>query len=258
MNIERKTLSLAVISVIFIGLGLQGCSVTSKGKSDITSKTDGTAKSQVDATVRSDTARTLAPYFIPVTTKTMAPDSDGFIKRWLLLEPISKPNRSNTVFTDSYIRTAFATEYFPNQFTVLPKDGEKVKVGEKELKWHALESTNFNVKLFRFAYGLRKEIYGVLFWAVTVVNSPEEVKNARMAVGSNSASMWWLNGKEAVILSGDRRMVMDDCVSARLTLNKGKNIIRGAVINGPGMSDFCVRFLDENGEPIKGITISCE
>ena len=258
MNIERKTLSLAVITVILIGSGLQGCSVTSKGKTDSTSKTDGTAKSQVDATVRSDTARTIAPYFIPATTKTMTPDSEGFIQRWLLLEPISKPNRSNTVFTDSYIRTAFTTEYFPNQFTVLPKDGEKVTVGEKELKWHALESTNFNVKLFRFAYGLRKEIYGVLFWAVTVVNSPEEMKNVRMAVGSNSASMWWLNGKEAVILSGDRRMVMDDCVSARLTLDKGKNIIRGAVINGPGMSDFCVRFLDENGDPIKGITVSCE
>ena len=249
---------MAVITVILIGSGLQGCSATSKSKPDSTPKTDGTAKVQADVPVRSDTARTIAPYFIPATTKTMTPDSEGFIQRWLLLEPISKPNRSNTVFTDSYIRTAFTTEYFPNQFTVLPKDGEKVTVGEKELKWHALESTNFNIKLFRFAYGLRKEIYGVLFWAVTVVNSPEEMKNVRMAVGSNSASMWWLNEKEAVILSGDRRMVMDDCVSPRLTLNQGKNIIRGAVINGPGMSDFCVRFLDEKGDPIKGITISCE
>jgi hypothetical protein len=256
MNIKHKTLLLAMISVILIGL--LGCSVKSKSKTDSTTKTDGTATSQVDATVKSDTARTIAPYFIPATAKTMTPDSEGFIQRWLLLEPIIKPNRSNTVFTDSYIRTAFTTEYFPNQFTVLPKDGEKVKVGEQELTWHALESTNFNVKLFRFAYGLRKPVYGVLFWAVTVVNCPEEIKNVRMTIGSNSASMWWLNGEEAVILSGDRRMVMDDCVSARLTLNKGKNIIRGAVINGPGMSDFCVRFLNEKGEPIKGITISCE
>jgi hypothetical protein len=266
MNIKSKTLSLAVISVILAGLGIQGCSVTSKSKTDSASQTEGTAKDQVEGTAKSqvytpakpDTTRSIAPYFIPATTKTMTPDNEGFIKRWLLLEPISKPNRSNTVFTDSYIRTAFTTEYFPNQFTVLPKDGEKVKVGEQELKWHALESTNFNVKLFRFAYGLRKPVYGVLFWAVTVVNCPEEIKNVRMAVGSNSASMWWLNGEEAVILSGDRRMVMDDCVSARLTLKQGKNIIRGSIINGPGMSDFCVRFLDEKGEPIKGITISCE
>ena len=244
MNIRRKTLLLVMGSVILAGLGLQGYSVTPGGKTDIT--------------FQSDTARSIAPYFIRATTKKKTPDSEGFIQRWLLLEPINKPNRSNTVFTDSYIRTAFTAGYFPNQFTVLPKDGEKVKVGDQELTWHALESSIFNVKLFRFAYGLRKQIYGVLFWAVTVVNSPQEMKNVRMAVGSNSASMWWLNGKEAVILSGDRRMVMDDCVSTRLTLNKGKNIIRGAVINGPGMSDFCVRFLDEKGKPVKDLTISCE
>ena len=244
MNIKQRTLSLAVISVILTGLGLQAQPVTS-GR-------------QMDDPTKRDTVRSIAAYFAPATKSKKTPDPEGFIQRWLLLEPINKPNRSNTVFTDSYIRTAFTTEYFPDQFTLLPKNGEKVKVGEQELIWHALDSKNFNVKLFRFAYGLDKQVYGVLFWAVTVVNSPREMINVRMAVGSNSASMWWLNGKEAVILSGDRRMVMDDCVSPRLTLNKGKNIIRGAVINGPGMSDFCVRFLDEKGEPIKDLTISCE
>lgn len=198
----------------------------------------------------------LSDYFSPATTNTMSPDSEGFIQRWLLLEPIDKPNRSNTVFTDSYIREAFATEYFPNQFTVLPKDGDKVKVGKQKLTWHALDSKLFNVKLFHFASGLKKQVYGVLFWAVTVIECPEDMENIRMSVGSNSASMWWLNGEEAVILSGDRRMVKDDCLSRRLTLKKGKNIIRGAIINGPGMSDFCVRFLNENGTPVNNITIS--
>jgi hypothetical protein len=174
------------------------------------------------------------------------------------MEPLHKPNRSNTVFTDSYLRKTFDTLYFAKQSTILPKPGEKVKVGDQELTWHALDSKNFNVKLFRFAYGLNKSTYGVMFWAVTIVNSPQEMKNVRMAVGSNSASMWWLNGKEAVLLSGDRRMVMDDVVSSRLTLNRGKNIIRGVVINGPGMSDFCIRFLDEKGLPVKDLTISYE
>jgi hypothetical protein len=244
MNIKRKTLLLEVSFVILAGVGLQGCSATSKVTSN------GTAKS--------DTARSIAAYFTSATTSKKTPDADGFLQRWLLLEPINKPNRSNTIFTDSYIRKAFDTMYFPNQFTVLPKNGEKVKVGAQDLTWHALDSKNFNVKLFRFAYGLNKQVYGVLFWAVTIVNSPREMKNVRLAVGSNSASMWWLNGKEAVMLSGDRRMVMDDVVSTRLTLNQGKNIIRGAVINGPGMSDFCVRFLDEKGEPIKDLTITYE
>lgn len=198
----------------------------------------------------------LAPYFSQGTTESITPDEKGFIRRWLLLEPIDKPNRTNIVFTDSYIREAFNTVYFPTQFTKLPKNGETVKVGKQKLKWHALDSNLFNVKLFRFATNLEKQYYGVLFWAATVINCPEDIPNVRISVGSNSASMWWLNGKEAVILSGDRRMVKDDCLSKRLTLKKGKNIIRGAVINGPGMSDFCIRILDEQGEPVKNFTIS--
>jgi hypothetical protein len=244
MNIKCKIVLLAAGFVLLTGTGLQA-------------QPDRQLR-QMDDPAKRDTVRSIAQYFTPATKSKMTPDADGFIQRWLLLEPISKPNRTNTVFIDSYLRKAFDTLYFPNQFTIVPKDGEKVKVGEQELTWHALDSRNFNVKLFRFAYGLNKPVYGVLFWAVTVVNSPEEMENVRMAVGSNSASMWWLNGKEAVLLSGDRRMVMDDCVSTRLTLNKGRNIIRGAVINGPGMSDFCVRFIDEKGEPVKNLTITCK
>jgi hypothetical protein len=243
MNLKHTTLFPALGVLLLLATGIHWPSLASGNNA---------------GTQAGDTVRSIAAYFTPATTAKKTPDAEGFIQRWLLLEPINKPNRGNTVFTDSYIREAFKTEYFPNQFTVLPKDGEVVKVGEQELSWHALDSKNYNVKLFRFAYGLNKQIYGVLFWAVTVVNSPKEMKNVRMAVGSNSASMWWLNGQEAVILSGDRRMVMDDCVSPRLTLNKGRNIIRGAVINGPGMSDFCLRFLDENGEPVKDLTITCK
>lgn len=207
--------------------------------------------------------RTVAPYFKPVTATPKAPDKDGFIQRWLLLEPISNGLRTNTVFTESYVREAFNTEYFPNQFTVTPKHGDKVTVnpqgtGDSELQWHALDSTTWNVKLFRFAYGVDKPFYGITFFVYTVIDCPRDIKNVRMAAGSNSASMWWLNGKEAVGLFGDRRMVMDDCVSKRLTLNKGKNVIRGAVINGPGMSDFCLRFIDEQGEPVKDFSITLE
>jgi len=197
-----------------------------------------------------DHPRTLAPYFTPATASPKSPDKDGFLQRWMLLEPINKPNRGNTVFTDSYVRAALT-----NQFSGVPHDGDKVNVAGQELAWHSLDSSIFNVKLFRFADGLTNQTYGVIFWAVTVVNSPREMKNVRLAVGSNASSMWWLNDKEAVNLFGDRRMVMDDCVSKRITLNKGRNVIRGAVINGPGMSDFCVRFIDENGNPITDITL---
>jgi len=96
-----------------------------------------------------DTPRSLAPYFTPATSSPQPPDTDGFLLRWLLLEPIKKPIRSNAVFADSWVRTNIMTEYFPDQFTVVPRDGDKVTVAGEEFAWHALDSANFNVKLFR-------------------------------------------------------------------------------------------------------------
>ena len=242
MHFNRNHILLTLGVLGIAGSVFTGCSTASK--------------STAVAAAKTDTIRTLAQYFTPASASKNTPDADGFIRRWSVLEPINKPNRSNTVFTDSYLKNAFDTVYFKEQLTVIPKDGETVKVGRQDLKWHALDSRNFNIKLFRFAYGLNMPTYGVLFWTVTVVNSPRELKNVRLAAGSNSASMWWVNGKEALLLSGDRRMVMDDGVSARLTLNQGKNIIRGAIINGPGMSDFCIRFLDEKGDAVKDLNIT--
>ena len=237
----------------------------------------------VRAQVYADSSTQLDKYLVPATTAVATPDDQGFLGRWLLLDPISKPNRSNTVFVDSYIRDVFAVPYFKGQLGDVPKDGSKVKVTVeyqppvdlsaggrprfqqgpieyekkvKQLQWHAFDSKRYNVKLFRFATNMTEDRYGVIFWAVTVVNCEEDIPNVRLAVGSNSASMWWVNGEEAVILSGDRRMVMDDCASPRLTLKKGRNIVWGAVINGPGMSDFCARFIDEAGNPVKNITLT--
>jgi hypothetical protein len=197
-----------------------------------------------------------APVFAPATAAPKAPDADGFLQRWLLLEPISKPNRTNTGFTGTYVREALTTQYFANQFGPVPKNGQIETVAGAPLAWHAVDTKLFDVKLFNFAQDLGKPTYGVIFWAVTIVDSPREIPNVRLAVGSNSASMWWVNGQEAAGLFGDRRMVMDDVVSAPLTLHMGRNVIRGAVINGPGLSDFCVRFLDADGRPVRDITLA--
>ena len=194
-------------------------------------------------------------YMKPATGQNAQPDEEGFIRRWLLLEPIRQDIRSNVIFTNTWLREAFSKQYFSDQMTILPKDGQKVKVGNQKLAWHLLDSETYNMRLFRFAEKWGQQTYGSLFWAVTVIDCPEEILDVRLAAGSNGASMWWLNGEEVLLLEGDRRMVEDDGVSQRLTLRKGRNILRCAVINGPGLSDMCVRFLDEKGNPITNFTI---
>ena len=165
----------------------------------------------------------IEPYFSASGKQPVAPHAAGFIQRWLLLEPIKVDVKSNVVFTDSYLKELFAKQYFPKQMELLPKDGTIVKAGKEKLRWHALDSKLYNVKLFRFATSYEKPKYGVLFFAVTIIDCPEEVR--------------------------------DDVISRKLTLKKGRNILRGAVVNGPGMSDFCLRFIDAFGNPVRNFSI---
>jgi hypothetical protein len=157
------------------------------------------------------------------------------------MEPIAVDVRSNIIFTNSWLREKFADE-----LAQLPK---------QKGKWYTLDSENYNVKLFRFAEKYGKQTYGSFFWCETTIDCSEDIENVRLACGSNGASMWWLNDEEVLLLEGDRRMVEDDGMSQRLTLKKGRNVLRAAVINGPGLSDMCARFLDEKGLPITNYTL---
>jgi hypothetical protein len=203
---------------------------------------------------QNDAARAPAPTLVRPTSGNKAPNADGFIQRWLILEPI----KTNGQLTDSAVQTAVKTDYFPNQFTVVPRDGSAVSAAGAELRWHAVDTINYNVNLYHFAYALKQPTSNVLFWIVTVVNAPRDMPDIRLAIGSNAASVWWVNGQEVIGIYNDRQTVIDDGVSRRLTLKKGPNIVRAAVINAGGATDFCARFLDEDGNPVKGITISLE
>ena len=192
---------------------------------------------------------------VPAKAAPLRPNLDGYIRRWILLEPIKQDIRSNVIFTNAWLRETFAKQWFKDQLTILPRNGQKTKVGKQDLRWHTLDSRTYNVRLFRFAEKWGQQTYGSLFWAVTVIDCPDDMPNVRLAAGSNGASIWWLNGEEVLLLEGDRRMVEDDGMSGRVTLKKGRNILRCAVINGPGLSDMCVRFIDENNQPITNFNI---
>ena len=225
---------------------------TPKGVTDLVITVEGDAGISVDNVQFKNRPK----YFSPATAQSAQPDEAGFIRRWLLLEPIKYEIRSNIIFTNTWLEENLAKTYFKDQMTILPKDGQKVKAGKQTLAWHAIDSENYNIKLFRFAEKCGQQTYGSLFWIVTYIDCPEEISDVRLAAGSNGASKWWLNGEEVLLLEGDRRMVEDDGMSPRLTLKKGRNILRCAVINGPGLSDLCARFIDEKGNPVKTYTLS--
>jgi hypothetical protein len=202
---------------------------------------------QIPVNVDPDLASTLTR----PATPTKDPDGEGFIRRWLVLEPTGANG-----LTQSIVRTIVKKEHFPGQFSVIPRNGDKVDVEGNDLTWHAVDTKLYNLNLYHFARALGKPTSNVLFWAVTVVDCPEEMNDVRLAIGSNAASIWWVNGEEVIGIYGDRQTVIDDGVSKRLTLKKGANIVRGAVVNGGGATDFCARFLDGNDAPLKDFIVN--
>ena len=199
-------------------------------------------------------ARGPAPSLARPATAAKAPNPDGFLQRWLILEPI----RTNGQLTDTAVKAAVKAQSPPTEPSKVPRHGDKVTIGDAQLAWHAVDTLFYNVNLYHFAYALNKPTSNVLFWVTTIVNAPRQMSDVRLAIGSNAASIWWVNGTEVIGIYNDRQSVVDDGVSKRLTLQKGPNVIRAAILNAGGATDFCARFLDEAGMPVKGLTVSLE
>jgi hypothetical protein len=234
-----------------------------------------------------DTTHSITKHFTPSTPVKKAPDAKGFIQRWLVLDPIKKNLRGNSAITETYLKTTFATENFSPDFNFVPKNNSTVtitpqdlkftanpaapngivsKTGDpvpaaapvQELQWHALDSKTFNFNLYHFSYATNKARAGVLFWLVTVINCTEEIKNVRLAAGVNSGGAFWLNGEQVLTIPGDKDIIVDNVASPLLTLKKGKNVLRAAIINGQGLCNFVARFIDDKGQPVKNYTLSYE
>ena len=167
-----------------------------------------------------------------------------------MLEPIAVPPQLGETAVQKLVKDP----RFADQLTMAPTAGQRVTIGDQQLTWHAADTRGYNFNLFHFAYALGKPTSNVLFWVTTTVDSPREMSGVRLAIGSNAASVWWLNGEEVIGLYNDRQAVVDDGVSKRVTLKAGPNVIRAAIVNGGGATDFCARFIDEEGRPVKAFT----
>jgi hypothetical protein len=176
-------------------------------------------------------------------------DDGGFIRRWLILEPLRVAPQLDQRTVQALVKKPALADLL----AAMPRDAERLTIEGESVAWHAVDTADYNVNLFHFATGLGKPTSNVLFWIVTAVDAPRDLAGVRLAIGSNAASVWWLNGEEVIGLYDDRQSVIDDGVSKRVTLKKGVNVIRAAVVNGGGATDFCARFVDEDGKPVKGL-----
>jgi len=170
----------------------------------------------------------------PSTSAVLRVDQRGFIRRWRVREPLPVSGRLTQTEVEQLLRD--------NPYSASAATPS-----------HQLDTLKYNFNLYHFAWALSKPTSNVLFWVTTALDVPADEENARLAIGSNAASVWWLDDERLVSIYNDRQTVIDDGVSRRLHLRKGRHVIRAAIVNGGGATDFCARFLGEDGRPINSL-----
>jgi hypothetical protein len=186
--------------------------------------------------------------------KSYKTDDEGFIRNWVILEPIALGDTANTHEEDTQ-KPMFNKQYFDGQKDGMPQDGDKVKVDGKDATWHAHAASDYAIDFEKIAADASKEPTNALYLGVAYIMAPEQKDGVKLAIGSDDSSVWWLNGNEVIRVYAGRGVDKDQDAAENLTLKKGLNVLRFAVINGDGPAGACARFMDKGGAAIKEITI---
>ena len=187
--------------------------------------------------------------------KTFKPDDDGYIRNWLVLEPIKLEDSSST-HEEGTQKPMFDKEYFKGQKEATPKAGDKASVDGKDMAWKAVESDDAVLDLAKFASDAGKESEHAMYFGVVYLTADKEMPDVKLSIGSDDSSVWWLNGKEIVRVYAGRPIEKDQDKSEAVTIKRGPNVLKFAVINGDGPTAAAARFVDKDDKPVKDLKVS--
>jgi hypothetical protein len=172
-------------------------------------------------------------------------NDEGFITTWLLLAPI--PMEGGQSGAD-----ALNKEQLPKEARLKPKAGDKVKVGDEELVWKKFQAQEY---FFDFNALLGKQTEDSVGYAVCYIYADTEMKDITLKIGSDDQAKVYLNDKE-VIKNEEARPIDRDQNSCEVTLRKGANVLVFKVVNEKVDWSGCARFLDKDGNAIKGLKVT--
>jgi hypothetical protein len=175
--------------------------------------------------------------------QTFNPDSEGFIRNWLVLAPIAVQEDSGA--------TEIEKDFLGGEATIKPKPGDKVNVDGKILTWTPHQTTDYFIDFLK-AFGAERG-EDVAGYAVAYIVADSDIK-VRLSVGSNDQCKAWVNGKQIVKFT-ETRTLDKDTDSGDVLLTKGQNVLVFKVINEKNNWQGAARFL-LNGAPVTGLKIS--
>jgi hypothetical protein len=177
---------------------------------------------------------------------TFKPDEEGFIRHWLVLAPL--PYGDVQTGTE-----ALAKQQVRHEAKLHPKEGDKVKVGDKELTWKKHKSDSHLLDLNAL---LGQQTEDSVAYAVCYLIADQKMPNLTMKTGSDDQAKVYLNGKEVFKNEEARPADKDQDSTPNLTLVRGTNTIVFKIVNEKVDWAGCLRFTDQDGNPVKNMKVT--
>jgi hypothetical protein len=174
------------------------------------------------------------------------PDEEGFIRNWLVLAPFPFGQAENG-------SDALGKQQLSDEAKVQPKEGDKVKSGDKELAWKPYKSDSH---LLDFNAFLGQQTEDSVGYAVCYLVANRDIPDLTMKTGSDDQAKVYLNGKEVFKNEEARPTEKDQDSTPNLALKKGVNVIVFKVVNEKMDWSGCLRFTDKDGKPITDFKVS--
>jgi hypothetical protein len=172
------------------------------------------------------------------------PDSEGYIRHWVMLAPIALPEGETG--PDAIFR-----EQIKDEAALQPQAGDKIKVRGKELTWQNITAvTNY----FDFNAVLKTVNDHAAGYMVTYIECETEKPDVIMAVASNDEGRIYFNGVDIYVFSEPRTLMLD-ADKGRVTLKKGVNVVVFKIINEQNSWQGAMRLVDKTGAPLKDLKI---
>jgi serine/threonine protein kinase/DNA-binding beta-propeller fold protein YncE len=171
----------------------------------------------------------------------------GAIKQWLVLAPIAVEGRNGGATLEQ--------EQIPQEASLRPRAADRVKVGQIELVWRAVQLKDY---LFDFNQFLGEVTEWSAAYAVCYVRSEVDQPGLLLKVGNDDEAKVYLNGKEIYRWDGGEKYVPDQNVVTDVELKSGLNVLVFKVVNETLDWKGSIRFTDAAGQPVKGISVSLD
>jgi WD40 repeat protein len=211
------------------------------------------ASAGADGTIRLWRASPFAETDAPAIANPSAPapepladaPEEGFIRDWLITAPISLADKQTGA-------DAVDKEQIQGESALRPRSGERVLAGNTELVWkeHRSEGPVLDFNAF-----LGKDTSNSVAYAVCYVVSFKERRNLQLWIGSDDQAKIYLNREPVYTSRWVRDVAVDEDSVPEITLKQGPNVLIFKVVNEEGPWGGCIRFMDANGQPAKGIQV---